>query len=72
MGEMKSLQIANHKLEESILTKMSIGERTLVQLYNSENILFQNYSNDNKQELAKILVRLSFFVGIKEPLSLDE
>lgn len=69
---MKSLQIANHKLEESILTKMSVSERTIVQLYKSENILFQNYSNDNKQELAKLLVRLSFFVGIKEPLSLEE
>jgi hypothetical protein len=69
---MKNLQIANPKLEESVLIKLNPTERTLVQLYNTENTLFQNYNNENKQDLAKLLVRLSFFVGIKEPLSLEE
>lgn len=69
---MKNLQIANRKLEESVLTKLNSIERTLVTLYKTENTSFEHYTNENKQDLAKLLVRLSFFVGIKEPLSLDE
>jgi hypothetical protein len=69
---MKNLQIANLKLEESILNKLNPTERTLVQLYKTDNLSFDKYTNDHKQELAKRLMRLSFFVGIKEPLSLDE
>lgn len=69
---MKNLQVANPKLEESILNKLNPLERTLVQLYKTDNLLFEKYTNDDKQELAKRLIRLSFFVGIKEPLSLDE
>ena len=69
---MKNLQIANPKLEESILNKLNPTERTLVQLYKTDNLIFEKYTNDHKQELAKRLMRLSFFVGIKEPLSLDE
>jgi hypothetical protein len=69
---MRNLQIANPKLEESILNKLNPTERTLVQLYKTDNPSFDKYNNDHKQELAKRLMRLSFFVGIKEPLSLDE
>ena len=69
---MRNLQIANPKLEESILNKLNPTERTLVQLYKTDNLSFDKYNNDHKQELAKRLMRLSFFVGIKEPLSLDE
>ena len=69
---MRNLQIANPKLEESILNKLNPTERTLVQLYKTNNLSFDKYNNDHKQELAKRLMRLSFFVGIKEPLSLDE
>jgi hypothetical protein len=69
---MRNLQIANPKLEESILNKLNPTERTLVQLYTTDNLSFDKYNNDHKQELAKRLMRLSFFVGIKEPLSLDE
>jgi len=69
---MKNLQIANHKLEESVLNKLDATERTLVVLYKTTKTEFQAYSNENKQDLAKLLMRLSFFVGIKEPLSLDE
>jgi len=69
---MKNLQIANPKLEESILNKLNPTERTLVQLYKTDNLPFEKYTNDNKQDLAKRLVRLSFFVGIKEPLSIEE
>jgi len=54
------------------LNKLNPTERTLVQLYKTDNLPFEKYTNDNKQDLAKRLVRLSFFVGIKEPLSIEE
>lgn len=69
---MKNLQVVNHKLEASILSKLNPTEQTLVQLYKNENVTFEKYTNENKQDLAKSLVRLSFFVGIKEPLSIEE
>jgi len=58
---MKNLQVVNHKLEASILSKLNPTEQTLVQLYKNQNVTFEKYTNENKQDLAKSLVRLSFF-----------
>ena len=38
----------------------------------SDKCCFRSYNADQKKELAKLLIKLSFFVGIKEPLSMDD
>lgn len=68
---MQNLIISKTKLEASILTKLNKTEQILVTLKQSENIPFGEMTNEQKQALAKCLVKLCYFVGIKEPLSID-
>ena len=68
---MKSLQVQSTKLMESALVKLNNEEKRLVHIEVDRDI-FKNYDEDKKKLLAKKLVTLSFFVGIKEPLSIDE
>lgn len=54
-----------------VLNKLSIEERQLVQIeFDKDRI--GSFDNERKKELAKLVVKLSFFVGIKEPLTIDE
>ena len=68
---MKSLQVQSVKLMESALVKLNHEEKRLVRIESSTDI-FKNYDEDKKKILAKKLVTLSFFVGIKEPLTIEE
>lgn len=53
------------------MTKLNPIEQQLVQTsVNQEK--FGKFNNDQKQELAKLLVRLSYFVGIKEPMTIEQ
>ena len=56
---------------ESALVKLNNEEKRLVHIETDRDI-FKNYDEDKKKILAKKLVTLSFFVGIKEPLSIEE
>lgn len=56
---------------ESALVKLNNEEKRLVHIEVDRDI-FKNYDEDKKKILAKKLVTLSFFVGIKEPLSIEE
>jgi hypothetical protein len=67
---MKNLQRLAPKLEQSILTKMTKEESEIVILSNHSK-KFEDYENDDKQRLAKQLVNLSYFVGMKETPSVD-
>jgi hypothetical protein len=58
-------------LETSILSKLNPTEQKLLNLKTSENVKFSEMSNEQKQGLAKCLVKLCYFVGIKEPLSIE-
>jgi hypothetical protein len=67
---MKSLQRLTPTLEQSILTKMSKEQSEIIVL-SSTSKRFEDYENEDKQKLAKQLVNLSYFVGIKESPSLE-
>lgn len=67
---MKSLQRLTPTLEQSVLNKMSKAESEIVVLSNTSK-RFEDYENEDKQRLAKQLVNLSYFVGIKESPSLE-
>jgi hypothetical protein len=53
------------------LISLNNEEKRLVHI-ESDRDIFKNYDEDKKKMLAKKLVTLSFFVGIKEPLSIEE
>ena len=67
---MKNLQRLAPKLEQSILTKMTKEESEIVILSNHSKKL-EDYENEDKQRLAKQLVNLSYFVGMKETPSVE-
>lgn len=56
---------------ESALAKLNADERKLA-LVESNSDYFKHYDEEKKKTLAKKLVQLSFFVGIKEPPSIEE
>jgi hypothetical protein len=64
---MQNTQIVSTKLEISILNKLNPENRNMLQ-NKFESKKWQLYNEQEKKELAKLLIRLSFFVGIKEPL----
>jgi hypothetical protein len=68
---MKSLQTQSIKLMELALNKLNTEEKRLVYIESSKDY-FKNYDEEKKKMLAKKLVSMSFFVGIREPLSIDE
>jgi hypothetical protein len=67
---MKSLQVRNQKLQQQVLNSLSQKDKMLV-INHYDNMTFGAFDNEQKKELAKQLVKLSYFVGIKEPLSID-
>ena len=67
---MKNLPQTMNKYQELVLSKLNNEEQKIVK-YSQSSLCFKDYDNTNKQELAKTLVQLSYFVGIKEPLSID-
>lgn len=67
---MSNTQIVSTKLELSILSKFNLENRNLVQ-NKFETKKWCLYQEQEKKELAKLLIRLSFFVGIKEPIEND-
>jgi hypothetical protein len=68
---MQNLITSKTKLETSILTKLNKSEQKLLTLTDVGNVPFGEMSNEQKQGLAKCLVKLCYFVGIKEPLSIE-
>jgi hypothetical protein len=68
---MQNLITSKTKLEMSILTKLNKSEQKLLTLNDAGNVPFGEMSNEQKQGLAKCLVKLCYFVGIKEPLSIE-
>lgn len=68
---MQSIAQYKTKLETSVLNKFSDKERKLVTLNHLESPRFSEMNNEHKQQLAKCLVKLCYFVGIKEPLSIE-
>ena len=68
---MQNLITSKTKLETSILNKLADTEQKLVTLNLAGNVKFSAMSNEQKQGLAKCLMKLSYFVGIKEPLSIE-
>ena len=68
---MQNLIVSKTKLEMSILTKMNKSEQKLLTLNDVGNVPFGEMSNEQRQGLAKCLVKLCYFVGIKEPLSIE-
>lgn len=68
---MQNLPKHNQKLETSILTRLSEEERKHV-INTKQTVFFGQFDNEQKQNLAKSLVKMCYFVGIKEPLSLDQ
>jgi hypothetical protein len=64
------LQIHTPKLEQSILTKMTKEQSEIIVLSNTSK-RFEDYDNEDKQKLAKQLVNLTYFVGIKESPSVE-
>lgn len=67
---MKSLQRLTPTLEQSVLNKMTKEQSEIIVLSNTAK-RFEDYENEDKQKLAKQLVNLSYFVGIKESPSLE-
>lgn len=57
-------------LEQLTLTKFNPEEQKII-LASKNGKRFKDLDNEEKKELAKLFVRLSYFVGIKEPLSID-
>jgi hypothetical protein len=71
MQETKNMQVQSTKLVELTLAKMTKQESELVRL--SQGVkTFANYNNEDKKKLAKSLVGLCYFVGIKESPSLEQ
>lgn len=68
---MQSLIQSKTKLETSILNKLNVSEQKILTLNYLGNVRFGEMTNEQKQGLAKCLVKLCYFVGIKEPLSID-
>lgn len=68
---MPNLTPSKTKLETSILTTLNKSEQKLLSLTYSGNVQFGQMTNEDKQGLAKCLVKMCYFVGIKEPLSID-
>ena len=68
---MQNLIQSKTKLETSILTKLNKSEQKLLKLNDIGNVPFGDMDNEQKQGLAKCLVKLCYFVGIKEPLSIE-
>jgi hypothetical protein len=68
---MKNLQIHTDKLNYLILNKMSIEDAQIVQA-NKEPKKFRDYNADDKKVLAKKLLQLSYFVGIKESVEAEQ
>lgn len=68
---MQNLIQSKTKLEMSILTKLNKFEQKLLKLNDVGNVSFGDMDNEQKQGLAKCLVKLCYFVGIKEPLSIE-
>jgi hypothetical protein len=67
---MKNLLQTTNKYQELALSKLNNEEQKIVK-YSQSSLLFKDYDNTNKQDLAKTLIQLSYFVGIKEPLSIE-
>jgi hypothetical protein len=59
------------KLEEQVLNELFPIEKALISISIKGKILSE-YNNEDKKELAKLLIRLSYFVGIKEAPSIDQ
>jgi hypothetical protein len=57
-------------LEQSTLTKFNQEEQKII-LASKNAKRFKDFENEDKKELAKLFLKLSYFVGIKEPLSID-
>lgn len=68
---MKDMQVHPIKLTELALAKLNPDERNYV-IVEKDSDFFQSYDEEKKKLLAKRLVQLSFFAGIKEPPSLEE
>ncbi len=68
---MQNLTTSKTKLEMSVLSKFNPTEQKILELKSLGNVRFGDMTNEQKQGLAKSLVKLSYFVGIKEPLSID-
>ena len=68
---MKNLPAQHKPLETQVLSKLSQKETELVVLHFNQGIIFGAMTNENKQDLAKLLVKLSYFIGIKEPVTID-
>lgn len=64
-----SLTITNN-LETLVLTKLDSEERKMI-IASQGAKRFRDFDTDDKRNLAKTLVKLSYFVGIKEPIGLD-
>lgn len=58
-------------MDESILTKLNHKDTEILKLKYNGPESFGLLDNSGKQELAIVLNRLCYFVGIKEPLSVD-
>lgn len=67
---MKNLLPTSNKYQELALSKLNSEEQKIVK-YSQLSVCFKDYDNTKKQELAKLLVQLSYFVGIKEPVSIE-
>lgn len=67
---MSNLQKRTQTLETSVLTKMLQNESQIMVLHN-ESKKFKDFDQEDKQKLAKQLVTLSYFVGLKETPSLE-
>lgn len=67
---MKNSLTLTQKFQESALIKLDAEEKRIVLAYQGAK-RFQHFDNEDKKRLAKSLVRLSYFVGIKEPISLE-
>jgi len=63
--------IQQTKLEEQILSELLPIEKTLV-FISIKGKMLSKYNNEEKKELAKLIIRLSYFVGIKEAPSIDQ
>lgn len=57
-------------LEQLTLNKFNPEEQKII-LASKNGKRFKDLDNEEKKELAKLFVRLSYFVGIKEPLSIE-
>lgn len=68
---MSNTQIQPTKLTEQVLNELAPIERQLIEI-SSGSKRFADFHNEDKKELAKVLNRLSYFVGIKEAQSIEQ